>query len=188
MSQLKSKNIIAAALVISLISALSGCGSSNEFQDLSVNSDYKSFVFTQSSDNKNKTVTKMIVTLRNTGKKPVYVNGKFVFSILTVANQIKGKGLLRKIPAQEMTFFSSSGSWTSVNEVFEAIDPYTESKFIVAISLPNNTYIEDLLLVNREDSKVQNIGRVRFYGCPYSGGASLDYWSSGKKCQNGKLV
>jgi azurin len=123
--RLHNKKLILISFFVCIIPMITACSSSNEFENLTMNTDYNSVRFEQTSYETNKTITKLIVTLRNTGKKPVYVNGKFIFSIVTVANQRKAMhsseyadSFISKVPAQKMSYFASLENWTSVDGVF----------------------------------------------------------------------
>lgn len=185
---------IVILLVLFLITPLVGCSAEDEFENLQMNTDYDSVkMMTESFDTK-KTVTKMLVTLRNTGKEAIYVDGKFIFSVIKVENQGEKSrkfqfddDAITTTPAQEIGWLSSS-SWSSVNSVFQVIEPYTEKEFVVAIKLPNNTYIESLELVNRADSDTKRLGFTRFGFCPFEEGATVSDWAIGKSCKSGKLI
>ena len=77
--RLHNKKLILISFFVCIIPMITACSSSNEFENLTMNTDYNSVRFEQTSYETNKTITKLIVTLRNTGKKPVYVNGKFLY-------------------------------------------------------------------------------------------------------------
>ena len=183
-------------VVLLLSVLLSGCTSTNEFENLEVSSDYESIVLIQSPSKPNRTIMKLIVKLRNSSKEPIYVDGKFVFSIVTIANQLEKPevskpevSFISKISAAEMSLLQYANSWTSVNEVFQAIQPYDEVEFVVAIDVPTNTYIKQLDLVDRSESSVENIGSMALHLCPNGNESiSTEYWYQGKKCQKGKIV
>lgn len=182
-------------LIISVIAVLTGCSNGDPSSALTMKVDFDSIQMEQESFNKKETFTKFYVDLRNSGKETIYLDGKFWFEVVTVESQakqrlIEGTNSLESslIEAEEISFLSSN-SWESVSEVFQAIDPYTESTFLVAVKLPVNTFLSSVKLYDaRQTSELIDWVRLNF--CPDAKGATGTNFgiSKGEKCKDGKVV
>ena len=182
-------------LVLAVIGVLTGCAKVDPYAGLSMEVDWESIEMTQETFNKKDTFTKFYVTLRNSGKEPIYLDAKFWFEIVTVAdqeNQLLAEGLFSLetslIEAEEISFLSLN-SWESVDGVFQAINPYTESTFLVAVQLPVNTFLTSVELYDSQQTS-NKINWATLYFCPDAKGATGNNFGlkKGEKCDAGKVV
>jgi hypothetical protein len=182
-------------LLLFIIGILSGCAKADPYAGLSMEVDWESIEMTQETYNKQNTITKFYVTLRNSGKEPVYLDSKFWFEIVTVEDQDKQKLVKDSfsletslIEAEEISFLSLN-SWESVSGVFEVVEPYTESTFLVAADLPINTFLTSVELYDSQRTS-KKIDWATLYFCPDSKGATRNNFNlkKGEKCDDGKVV
>jgi hypothetical protein len=185
---------VIVALGISLVGILSGCAKADPYAGLSGEVDWESIEMMQETFNKKDTFTKFYVTLRNSGKEPIYLDAKFWFEIVTVEDQENQRqgwpGLETTLIEAEEISFLSLNSWESVSGVFEVMEPYTESTFLVAVQLPVNTFLYSLQLYDsQQTSKRLDILNL-FKFCPDPSGATAISLGlmMGQKCDNGKVV
>ncbi len=179
----------------SAITILTGCSNGDHYNALTMEVDFDSIQMEQETFNKKDTVTKLYVTLRNSSKETIYLDGKFWFEVVTVEDQAEQR--LREIDnhlatsliqAEKISFLTAK-SWESVSEVFQAIDPYTESTFLVAAQLPVNTFLSSVKLNDARQASAL-IGWVQLNFCPDAAGATGTKFGIrlGEKCKNGKVV
>lgn len=182
-------------LLVSVV--LAGCSNSDSSSSLLLEVDRDSIEMMQESNNKEDTFTKFYVTLRNSGEKPIYLDANFWFEIVTVENQNKqmvsqkysGWNLETTLVKAETISFLSSASWESVSGVFQALDPYTESRFLVAVELPLNTFLASVELYDSKQSSKQ-IAYERLNFCPDANGSTGNGTGlrRGEKCDRGNVV
>lgn len=176
---------------------LSGCSKSDANGSLLLEVDRDSIEMMQESNNKEETFTKFYVTLRNSGEKPIYLDANFWFEIVTVENQNRqrvsekysGRNLQTTLIEAETISFLSSASWESVSGVFQALDPYTESSFLVGVKLPLNTFLASVELYDSKQSSKQ-IAYERLNFCPDAKGSTGNGTGlrRGEKCDGGKVI
>ena len=188
---------VIVALGISLVGILSGCAKADPYAGLSMEVDRDSIKMMQETFNKKDTFTKFYVTMRNSGKEPIYLDAKFWFEIVTVEDQMKqrvsekysgGKLKTSQIEAEEISFLSSA-SWESVSGVFQALDPYTESSFLVGVNLPVNTFLASVELYDSQQLS-KKIAYERLNFCPDAKGSTGNGTGlqRDEKCEGGKVI
>ena len=200
---MKRFNSLTFLLTLSLV-GLAGCSTADKYKSLETIFKYESVEMFESSSKQGNTVTKVIVTLKNTGKKPIYLDGKFYFYIVKKTDQTKmfvekngvkytdPKYFLSKVPASEISLLSFN-SWKSVSGIFTAIQPYTEVTLTLAIDQPTDTYLERFELVNQNGSNEELVNVTYLGFCPFKGGSESHPsgqadWNRGMVCQKGKFI
>lgn len=185
--------LISVILVFGL--SQSSCGNSTDINPIELKMGNASLY--QDPSNRSHTLLEVPIILRNKGTEAVGVDGKFYFTAIKKSIQLKSKKMsntsdrdsfFSKIPVSEMSVLSLN-SWSSVSEVFDLLKPYQEKQYLVAISVPTGTYIENIFLENQGTNPKTKYGWVSLWVCPHNNDSLVgEFWQPGMTCENGKLV
>jgi hypothetical protein len=166
--------------------------------------DFAKVEMTQATYDKKNTITKFVVTLENEGEQPIFVDGKFRFTYISLKNQAKRPGpdenlyeyslkVLSEVPAEEFSFADIGNAfdqfWTTVDGVSENFGPLKKKKYIVGIKLPTNSYISAISLMDSRNVTESYIDYLNLGFCPSINGSSITGIprEPNEECRSGKL-